>query len=537
MAALTGCSIDEKGFPPPVKEDCASPGDEDGNGLADCEDPVCVSEPSCGPRCGNGKVEASEVCDDGTAASWDGCESNCTPSVLAYVKASNTGMGDRFGHSIAMSADGLTLAVGAPFEDGSAKGVNGGSNELATDAGAVYVFTRSGTTWIQQAYIKATNSETGDRFGSSVALSANGATLAVGAPLEDGGSNAVVDSGAVYVFIRVGSQWSAQAYLRAPNAEVSDRFGSSVALSGDGSTMAVGAPFEDGASNATVDSGAVYVSTRSGTSWGQPVPVRAAVVGKADHFGSSVALTDDGATLAVGADEEDSKANGVNGDPNDNTALEAGAVYVFTSTATGWSQQSYIKASNTNPDDHFGTSVALSGNGSTLAVGAIGEDSAAKGIGGDEGDNTAVSAGAVYMFTRNLATWSQQAYIKASNAGAGDLFGQSVALSANGSILAVGGPGEDSAARTIGGNQDENTTADAGAVYMFMRNGTLWSQQAYTKASNTDPSDNFGQSVALSADGSLLAAGAWTEAGPATGVNGDQTLNTAPSAGAVYIYY
>jgi len=101
----------------------------------------------------------------------------------------------------------------------------------------------------------------------------------------------------------------------------------------------------------------------------------------------------------------------------------------------------------------------------------------------------------------------------------------------------AGAAGAQQPARTIGGNQDENTTADAGAVYMFMRNGTLWSQQAYTKASNTDPSDNFGQSVALSADGSLLAAGAWTEAGPATGVNGDQTLNTAPSAGAVYIYY
>jgi hypothetical protein len=169
----------------------------------------------------------------------------------------------------------------------------------------------------------------------------------------------------------------------------------------------------------------------------------------------------------VGATDEDSPATGIGGDQTSNIAAGSGAVYVFTHSGTTWSQQAYIKASNTAEIDNFGLSVALSADGSTLAVGATGEDSAATGIGGNQGSNAAANAGAVYRFTRNSTTWGQQAYVKAFNTDAGDGFGRAVALSADGSTLVVSSLFEDSATTGIDGNQADNSAADSGAVYVL----------------------------------------------------------------------
>jgi hypothetical protein len=115
-------------------------------------------------------------------------------------------------------------------------------------------------------------------------------------------------------------------------------------------------------------------------------------------FGTSVALSGDGNTLAVGAVLEDSSATGIGGNQADDSVFEPGAVYVFARSADAWSQQAYVKASNTGANDKFGTSVALSGDGNTLAVGAYYEESSATGIGGNQADNSAVAAGAVYLY-------------------------------------------------------------------------------------------------------------------------------------------
>ena len=140
--------------------------------------------------------------------------------------------------------------------------------------------------------------------------------------------------------------------------------------------------------------------------------------------------------MVAGAIYEDSNATGVNGDQSNNSATWSGAVYVFTrDSSSQWSQQAYLKASNTGSNDYFGSSVALSGD--TLAVGAYWEDSNATGVNGDESNNSVVASGAVYVFTRNNSNlWSQQAYLKASNTDATDIFGYSVSLS--GDTLAVG---------------------------------------------------------------------------------------------------
>jgi cysteine-rich repeat protein len=518
---------------------------DDGNGASGdgCDSNCTVT------ACGNGVVTAGEVCDDGNGNDYDGCNRDCTLSPPAYVKASNTGAYDHFGSSIALSADGSTLAVGAPYEDSAATGVGGEQGDnLATNAGAVYIFTRNGTMWTQQAYLKAFNTGESDYFGSSIALSTDGSTLAVGAPHED---NWFYGVGAVYVFARSGTMWSQQAYIKASNADAHDHFGSRVALSADGSTLAVGAHGEASAGtgindyyqydNSASGAGAVYVFTRSGTTWSQQAYIKASNTGRGDNFGWSVALSADGSTLAVGARYEASAATGINGDQLDNSVSGAGAIYVFTRSGTTWSQQAYVKASNTGVNqsdsyDQFGSDIALSADGSTLAVGAVYEDSAATGIDGDQVDNSASDAGAVYVFTRSGTTWSQQAYVKASNTGARDWFGLSIALSADGSILAIGTTQEDSSATGLGGNQADNTAEAAGAVYVFTRSGRTWSQQAYLKASNTDGGDNFSSSVALSADGSTLAVGALYEDSAATGIGGDQLNNFAANAGAVYVF-
>ena len=191
---------------------------------------------------------------------------------------------------------------------------------------------------------------------------------------------------------------------------------------------------------------------------------------------------------------------------------------------------SYLKASNTGAADWFGYSVALSGD--TLAVGAPYEFSGATGVNGNQADNSASYSGAVYVFVRTGTTWAQQAYLKASNTGAGDFFGRSVALS--GDTLVVGAPYESSNAKGVNGNQTDNAAANSGAVYVFVRTGTTWVQQAYLKASNTGFNGNFGWSVALSGD--TLAVGADGEDSNATGVNGDQADNSAPGSGAVYVF-
>jgi hypothetical protein len=168
-------------------------------------------------------------------------------------------------------------------------------------------------------------------------------------------------------------------------------------------------------------------------------------------------------TLAVSALAEDSSATGINGNQADNSAANSGAVYVFTRTATTWAQQAYLKASHTGADDRFGPRVALSANGSTLVVGASAEDSSATGVNGNQADSSAANSGAVYVFTRTATTWAQQAYLKASNAGADDQFGRSLALSGDGSTLAVGAPSEDSSASGVNGNQTDNSVSEARA--------------------------------------------------------------------------
>jgi hypothetical protein len=451
---------------------------------------------------------------------------------ITYGKPFNTGMDDQFGYSISASGD--TLAVGAPNE--GSPDVNTPGDNTASQAGAVYIFVRTGTTWTQQAYLKSTNIGQGDQFGYAVALS--GDTLAVGAIGEastsatNPGDNGAPKAGAAYIFVRTGTTWTQQAYLKASNIGQDDQFGFSVALSGD--TVAVSAPNEsssattvdgDQTNDAASHAGAVYVFLRGGSTWTQQAYVKPFNTGQDDQFGWSVALSGD--TLAVGTPREDS-ANPAN--PADDLAGQSGAVYVFTRANRKWTQQAYLKASNLQSNYLFGWSVAVSGD--TLVAGSVNESSAATGVNGFQNDSSAMGAGAAYVFVRNGTTWTQQAYLKASNTGPGDSFGWSTALTAD--ALAIGAVAESSNGKGTDGNQSDNTAGGAGAVYLFLRQGTSWTQQAYVKASNAGSGDSLGYSVALSLD--ILAIGAATESGGATQINGNQSDNSKPHAGAFYVF-
>jgi hypothetical protein len=496
-----------------------------------------------------------EACNSvGCTASSDVGLSTNLPNPIGYFKASNTEAGDSFS-SVALSADGTILAVGATGEDSSASGINGDQpDNNASNAGAVYVFTRQSSGWTQQAYIKASNTGAGDGFGGSVALSGDGSILAVGARREDSinagvngnqADDSAQDSGAVYVFARSAGVWTQQAYIKASNPGVDHEFGQAIALDSAGGTLAVGAYGERSSAtgvngiqsdNSALLAGAAYVFTRSGAAWSQQAYIKASNTNAQDFFGIAVALSADGSTLAVGAYAEDSGATGVNANQSDNSAPNAGAVYVFTRAAGTWTQQAYVKASNTGANDMFGYSVALNSDGSTLAVAAHGEASAATGIDGDQSDNSAPGAGAVYVFTRAASVWTPQAYVKASNTDAGDGFGSNVQLSADGNTLAMAAIGEDSNAFAVNGPQVDNSMSLAGAAYVFTHRAGVWTQQAYVKAGTPETFDQLGISLALSADSATLAIGAPGEDSQATGVAGDRSNNAATDSGAVWLY-
>ena len=293
---------------------------------------------------------------------------------IIYVE--NSGKNDLFGTSVSLAADGKTLAVGAHTE---------GSTE--SNSGAAYVFIFNGQDWQQQGdMIKASPPIKNDYFGRSVSLNNGGDVLAVGAP-------SYSNSGMVYVFTLNDNMWQpAVSPIKPQYGNQDDRFGLSISLSGDGNTLAVGALGEDSyqpgiypdgneikhdSDNAHKNSGAAYVFTidSAANTWSQQAFIKSMYPRKPDWYGVSVSLSDDGNTLAVGAYLEASSEAGIHHKSDDLSARKysfaySGQVYLYTRTSSAWFAQAYIKAKNVDSNERFGTSVSLSGNGETLAVGS-----------------------------------------------------------------------------------------------------------------------------------------------------------------------
>lgn len=457
-----------------------------------------------------------------------------------FLKADNAESGDSFGNAVAISGD--TLVVGAELEDGGSFGVNGDPlNNGIHGSGAVYVYLRQGCSWVPQAYLKASNPGVSHHFGHAVALS--GDTLVVGAPQENGplpGATANLGgavSGAAYVFVREEGVWQQQAYLKASNANPGDQFGYAVGIAGD--TVVVGAFGEqsnttgiDGNEddNSLVSSGAAYIFVRQGTVWTQQAYLKASNAGYSnDSFGKAVAIS--GETVIVGATMERSSATGVNGSQNNANAASSGAAYVFIRNGNTWTQQAYLKASNTGARDGFGISVALADD--TAVVGAWNEESNSTGVNGLQSNNSLINAGAAYVFVREGNVWSQQAYLKASNTGIRDRFGYSVAVAED--VVVVGTIHEDAHAFGVQGGGGFNDLApESGAAYVFVRTSQQWTHHAYLKPGNTHPDAHFGSSLAI--DGATLVVGSDGENSIGSGVNAYPFDLGATDSGAAYTF-
>jgi hypothetical protein len=359
-----------------------------------------------------------------------------------------------FGWSVALSSDGDTALVGGSTDAGS--------------VGAAWVFTRSGGTWKQQGQKLTANDENGGAsFGTSVALSGDGNTALIGGPGDDEGS------GAAWVFTRSDGTWAQQGSKLTPsdpNGNV--QFGADVSLSSDGNTALIGGP-NDG----NGDVGAAWVFVRSGGAWLQQGSKLLPTDSDGDaSFGTAVSLSPDGGTALIGGPFEDGR----------------GAVWVFARAGSTWAQQGpKLRGTGEIGSGFFGGSVSLSGDGNTALVGGY-------------QDNT--FAGAAWAFTRTGSTWAQQGpKLTASDetpvtADQGIVgisrFGFDVALSGDGNTAVIGGPYDD--------------FADHGAAWVFTRSGSTWMQDG----SKLVPSDEgigssiFGQSVAVSRDGTTALGGA-----------------------------
>jgi len=330
------------------------------------------------------------------------------------------------------------------------------------ESGSAYVLIRTGNTWSQQAKLTAKDGEARDWFGVRVAIS--GDTAVVTADADDDDVNGV-DSGSVYVFTRSGTTWSLQAKLTAADGAPVDLFGYSVALSGD--TAVFGAKFDDDDING-VNSGSAYVFVRSGTTWSQQAKLTAADGEPDDEFGYSVALAGD--TVVVTADADDDDVNGI----------DSGSAYVFTRSGATWSQQAKLTAADGAAGDLFGVRAAVFGD--TALIGARFTD--------DSGDDS----GSAYVFARSGAIWSQQAKLTADDGAAGDDFGYSVAISGNTAL--------------VGAQSDDNNIngVDSGSAYVFTRSGTTWSQYAKLTPAHGSAGDQFGGRVAMSGNTALIGA-------------------------------
>ncbi len=384
------------------------------------------------------------------------------------------------------------------------------------------------------AYFKASTTGPGNQFGTAIALSADGNTLAVGSPYDPSNGYA---SGAVYIFSRdTTGTWQQDAYIT--NASYNgegDQLGFSLALSNDGNTLAIGAPGEssDGTAdnNLALFSGSVYIFRRTDGTWSEQARIKANNFEAGDRFGSSVTLSgNDGNLLAVGATFESSDASGINQDPANNNAIWSGAAYIFNYFNDNWTQQAYIKASNADAHDLFGHAIKLNDDGRILAVSAINEAS----DGSSAMNNAAGGAGAVYIFELSTA-WTQTAYLKASSPDINDNFGYALDFNAQGNLLAVGAPGESSNHSGVNEEQTNNEARSSGAAYLFTFTNS-WTQTAYIKASNSEAGDRFAHALALNAIGNELAVSAIFESSSATGINGDESNNDSNTSGAVYFF-
>jgi len=338
---------------------------------------------------------------------------------------------DRFGYPVSLYGD--TLVVGALGDDTG-----------ATDAGSVYVYIRTGSTWTLQQEINNPTPATNDWFGDSISLYQD--TLVVGADGDDTGANG---AGSVYIYIRTGSTWTLQQEINNPVPVTNDNFGWLVSLYQD--TLVVGTGGDD---TGAEDAGSCYVYTRAGSTWTLQQKINNPTPAEYDYFGYPVSLYEN--TLAVGAYD-------------DTGAEDAGSVYVYTRVGSTWTLQQTISNPSPAVGDNFGENISLYQD--TLVVGASQDDTGAE------------DAGSVYVYTRTGSIWTLQQTINNPSPTSFDYFGNSVSLYGDTLVAFISSV-----------STGENS---AGSVCIYKRTDGVWSLQQEINNPTPAMSDNFGYPVSL----------------------------------------
>ena len=369
----------------------------------------------------------------------------------AKLSDGETASEDQFGVSVAISGN---FAVSGAQQD----------DDIAPNAGAAYIFERSGFLWLQRAKLTTDNAQAGDLFGNAVAM--DGETVLVGAP---GVDEAGPEAGAAYVFVQVGEEWIQQARLIGDDLEIFDRFGAAVAVHGD--TAIVGAYGKDGIGT---DSGAAYVFVRSGTSWTQQAKLTHQGAVPGDLFGFAVGVYEDNAL--IGAYRSDA------------AGPDSGAAYLFTRNGRTWTQDLLLIPNDISVGDEFGYSVNLT-KGAAI-------------IGAPKEDRLLDDIGAAYIFVETRNGWVQQAKLGASDAETGDEFGSAVAIHEDTAI--VGAWKDNHPLADPDG--DPSLQLDKGSAYSFLRDGLSWVEKRRIEASGTRRSDLFGSSVAIKGSFAIVGA-------------------------------
>ena len=331
----------------------------------------------------------------------------------AKLTSSDVANNDYLGISVSVSHDGNTFITGAYQEDPNS----------TTDGGSAYVFTRSGTTWTQQAKLVSSDVESNDLFGLSVSISGDGDTAIVGAHLEESVTPGY-SSGSAYVFTRSGTSWSQQAKIVGSSVNTGEQFGGSVDISYDGNTVIIGNKSDVYAGQ--LSSGSATVFTRSGTTWTEERILIASDAGFLNQFGISVSISDDGNTALVGCFNKDT-------------------VYVFTRSGTTWSEEfKLFPWGNVSSTPKFGAySVSLSGNGNVALVSAPQNSTQ---------NNSYTSDGTTYVYVRIGTEWFDYTILSSLNQQNNGFFGSSVSASYDGVISIVGASEETYYSNTSSGS-------------------------------------------------------------------------------------
>lgn len=425
-----------------------------------------------------------------------------------------------FGISVAVSQNGEVLAVG-------------------DTTGSVHLYERSGLgQWISRGPLATPTPAPGSLFDRAMALSADGSVLAFG-------SAGLDNAGAAYIYRRQGSQWLFERHLLGSEIGADDQFGISLALSGDGHTLAVGANSDDGPGDSGMDDGAVYVFTESGGNWAETQLLRDGNSIQEEWFGSSLALNSDGSVLAVGSAYNQASGLGVHAAPIDNAdAPGSGSVYIYArQPLTGWSLDAFIKPPLYIGTGAFGSAVALDAAGNTLAVSARESDLDPNGV--VDFPNYSYS-GSVHVFARSGGPWAPHgAPLRSPVPRKDDEFGRALALSANGQTMVVGTQYNDYSGLGVSTTESPIQASDAGAAYVFQRIASGWGTptvlQPSDQSTTNDRNIRLGSSVAISGNGRTVAVGARSHAGPGVGVSADPAIaySNNPAfnfSGAVFLY-